>query len=76
MKCPLCKGIYFEQIDIGLDDGTGPLEYCGYCKRGEVAFFMWCYWYWIITREFFEKTVEAIKQLIQAKIDGKTGGGK
>jgi hypothetical protein len=35
-KCPACHGLGGE-VDVILDDGTGPFETCGYCKgKGEI----------------------------------------
>ena len=31
VSCPMCEGIGYTVEPI-LDDGSGPKEYCGYCK--------------------------------------------
>lgn len=31
VSCPMCGGIGYT-IEPILDDGSGPKEYCGYCK--------------------------------------------
>jgi hypothetical protein len=44
MKCLCCMGDGGE-LDVILDDGTGPYYPCGYCKgNGEVNLFMWIKW--------------------------------
>jgi hypothetical protein len=47
MKCPWCNGEGGE-VDVILDDGTGPFEMCGLCVgKGDVNLYHWIlghYW--------------------------------